>query len=108
MREGLFITPSLIRRRYDQGLDSSVRLIGDLKARIEDLSALHIGNPQKQIQSQAQEIKRLEQTIANKDAELVEVYQINKQLERRIRELEKSLETSIALNLLLCPIFLKN
>lgn len=95
MREGLFITPSLIRRRYDQGLDSIVRLIGDLEARIEDLSALHVGKPQKQIQSQAQEIKRLEQTIANKDTELVEVYQINKQLERRIRELEKSLETEV-------------
>jgi transposase len=92
MREGLFITPSLIRRRYDQGLDSIIRLIGDLEAQIEDLSALHIGKPQKQIQSQAQEIKRLEQTITNKDSELVKVYQLNQQLERRIRELEKHLE----------------
>lgn len=67
-------------------------MISDLEARIEELSAIHIGTPQQQIQSQAQEIKRLEQIIDNKDAELVEVYQIN-QLERRIRELEKSLET---------------
>lgn len=59
MRIGLHITPGLIRRRYDQGLDSIVRLVGDLETQIEDLMSRHVSTPQKLIQSQAQEIKRL-------------------------------------------------
>lgn len=92
MREDLHITPALITRRYDQGLDSIIRLITDLTDRIEDLNALHVGKPQRTIRAQASAIKRLEQTIANKDVELVEAHQINRQLQARIRELEKSLE----------------
>jgi hypothetical protein len=45
MKVGLHITRGLISRRYDQGLDSIIRLVGDLEARIEDLSALHIATP---------------------------------------------------------------
>lgn len=67
MREGFHITPGLIRRRYDQGLDSVVRLVKDLQDSIEDLSSLHVGKPQPTIQTQAAEIKRLEQTIALKN-----------------------------------------
>ncbi len=92
MRVGLHITPGLIRRRYDQGLDSIVRLIGDLEAEIEDLRSRHVARPQRTIDAQKAEIKRLEQTVANKDTELFEVHQINRQLQSRIRELEKSLE----------------
>lgn len=92
MRVGLHITPGLIRRRYDQGLDSIVRLIGDLEARIEDLTALHVARPQRAIEAQKAAIRRLEQTVANKDTELVEAHQLNRQLQSRIRELEKSLE----------------
>jgi transposase len=44
------------------------------------------------IRTQAATIKRLEQTVANKDKELVEAYQLNHQLQTRIRELEKSIE----------------
>lgn len=92
MRVGLHITPSLIRRRYDQGLDSIVRLVGDLEARIEDLAARHVARPQRTIDAQKAEIRRLEQTVANKDTELIEAHQLNRQLQSRIRELEKSLE----------------
>ncbi len=46
MRVGLHITPGLIRRRYDQGLDSIVRLVGDLEAQIEDLMSRHVSAPQ--------------------------------------------------------------
>jgi transposase len=88
----LIFSNSTIRRRYDQGLDSIVRLVTQLEDRIEDLNALHVAAPQRLIGSQAAEIKRLEQTIANKDAELVEAHQINQQLQIRIRELEKSIE----------------
>lgn len=63
MRVGLHITPGLIRHRYDQGLDSIVRLIGDLEVQIEDLMSRHVAAPQKLIQSQTLEIQRLTQTI---------------------------------------------
>ncbi len=54
--------------------------------------ALHVSAPQQLIRNQAAQIKRLKQTIANKDTELTEAHQINRQHQRRIRELEKSLE----------------
>ncbi len=62
------ISPSTIRRRYEQGLDSIVRLVTQLEDRIEDLMALHVSAPQRLIRSQAAQIKRLKQTVANKDA----------------------------------------
>lgn len=92
MRVGLHITPSLVRRRYDQGLDSIVRLVGDLEAQIEDLAARHVARPQRTIDAQKAEIRRLEQAVANKDVELIGAHQLNRQLRLRIRELEKSLE----------------
>ena len=88
----LSISFGTIRRRYGQGLDSIVRLVIQLEDRIEDLTALHVSAPQRLIRSQAAVIKRLEQTIANKDAELVEAHQLNRQLQTRIRDLEKSIE----------------
>jgi phage shock protein A len=96
MRANLHITPSLIRRRYDQGLDSIVRLIADLEERIEDLTAMRITAPQQLIRSQMTQIKRLEQTFANKDTEMVAVHRINHQLQMRVRELEKCIENSSA------------
>jgi len=90
----LGISFGTIRRRYDQGLDSIVRLVIQLEDRIEDLTAMQVAAPQRLIRSQAAEIKRLEQTVANKDAELFEAHQINQQLQIRVRELEKFLEAS--------------
>lgn len=92
MRAGLFITPGLITRRYDQGLDSITRLIYDLVEDIEDLKARHTSTPQRLISAQQTEIKQLQQTIVNKDAELVEAHHLNRLLQARIRELEKNLE----------------
>jgi transposase len=92
MDVNLHITPSLIRRRYDQGLDSIVRLVTGLEDRIEDLTAMHVSAPQRLIRSQGAIIKRLTQTVANKDVELLEVHQLNRQLQTRLRELEKSIE----------------
>jgi len=88
----LSISFGTIRRRYDQGLDSIVRLVIQLEDRIEDLTALHVSTPQRLISSQATQIKRLKQTVANKDAELIEAHQLNRQLQTRLRELEKSIE----------------
>lgn len=92
MRAGLFITPGLITRRFDQGLDSITRLIYDLVEDIEDLKARHTSTPQRLISAQQDEIKQLQQTIANKDAELIEAHHLNRLLQARIRELEKNLE----------------
>ncbi|HEX8369651.1 MAG TPA: hypothetical protein VF604_13990, partial [Pyrinomonadaceae bacterium] len=94
MRSDLHITPALITRRYDQGLDSIIRLVTALTDRIEDLSALHVGKPQRTIRAQQAEIKRLKQTIENKDAALTQAHQLNRQLQTRIRELEKTLEVN--------------
>lgn len=86
------LTYSTIRRRYEQGLDSIVRLVIQLEDRIEDLSAMQVSAPQRLIRSQKAHIKRLEQTVSNKDEELVRAHQLNVQLQSRIRDLEKSLE----------------
>lgn len=86
-----------IRRRYDQGLDSIVRLVIQLEDRIEDLTAMQVAAPQRLIVAQAAEIKQLKQTVANKDAELVEAHQINRQLQTRIREIEKFIEADHSL-----------
>jgi hypothetical protein len=89
---GLKIDKRLIRRRYALGVDSIIRLSGDLQAYIDDLPAIKVSEPERLILAQKTEIARHEQTIHNKDKELVEVYQLNHQLQRRIRELEKALE----------------
>lgn len=56
---------------------------------------MHVGSPQQLIRSQAAQIKRVEQTVKNKDEELVKAHQLNVQLQSCIRELEKSLETGV-------------
>lgn len=83
-----------ISRRYDQGLESIVRLVTQLEDRIEDLSALHVSKPQRSIRSMAAEIKRLQQAFDNKATQLVEAQQLNQLLQARIRELEKTLDVS--------------
>ena len=81
-----------IRRRYNQGLDSIVRLVTGLEDRIEDLMTMHVSTPQITIRRLMNNVRRLQQTIDNKDKELIRAHQINVQLQARIRELEKSLE----------------
>ena len=88
------ISYGTIRRRYDQGLDSIVRLVIQLEDRIEELMAMHVSAPQISIQRLTKHIKQLKQTLDNKDNELTEAHQLNVQLQARIRELEKSLEES--------------
>jgi transposase len=92
LHSGLKIDKRLIRRRYALGVDSIIRLFSDLLASIADSPAIKVSEPERLILAQKAEIARLEQTIHNKDKELVEVYQLNHQLQRRIRELEKAFE----------------
>lgn len=54
-----------------------------------------VSEPKRLILAQKTEIERLAQTIHNKDIELVKVYQLNRQLQRRIGELETALEVEI-------------
>ena len=86
------LTYGTIRRRYDQGLDSIVRLVIQLEDRIEELMAIHVSTPQLSIKRLTSHIKQLKQTLDNKDKELTRAHQLNVQLQARIRELEKSLE----------------
>jgi len=88
----LSISYGTIRRRYDQGLDSIVRLVIQLEDRIVELEAMHVWAPQISIKRLTNRIKQLTQTIDNKDKELIEAHQLNVQLQARIRELERSLE----------------
>lgn len=88
----MIFSNATIRRRYDQGLDSIIRLVTQLEDRIEDLSALHVSQPQRTIRAQMRQIKTLQQTLDNKNAELIEAHQLNRQLQLRLREIEKSLE----------------
>ena len=90
------ISYGTIRRRYDQGLDSIVRLVIQLEDQIEDLMAMHVSAPQISIRRLSNHIKQLKQTLDNKDKELTESHQLNVQLQARIRELERSLEESAA------------
>lgn len=106
---------STIRRRYERGFQSIVRLIERLEDQIEELtlsnsSPLHFDHLQRTISSQRNEIKRLSQTLENKAQEILKTHQINhqtqaklqlrlsqtqllnKQLQARICELEKALE----------------
>jgi DNA repair exonuclease SbcCD ATPase subunit len=85
-----------IRRRYAQGLDSIVRFVTDIEDRIEDLTALHVSAQPHTIERQAQHIRQLQQTLDNKDAEIVQVHQLNTQLLAHIREIEKALEEDAA------------
>jgi transposase len=89
---GLSLAYGTIRRRYDQGLDSIIRLVTGLEDRIEELMAMHVSAPQLSIQRLTNHIKQLKQTLDNKDTELTQAHQLNVQLQARIRELEKSIE----------------
>lgn len=107
---------STIRRHYEMGFQSVVDLVERLEDRIEELtlsnsSPLHCDYLQRTVSSQRNEIKRLSQTLENKSKELHKTYQnnhqaqvklqlrlskaqlLNKQLQARIRELEKALES---------------
>jgi transposase len=90
--QGLSLSYGTIRRRYEQGLDSIIRLVTDLEDRIEELMAMHVSAPQLSIRRLSNRIKQLKQTLDNKDKELTETHQLNAQFQARIRELEKSLE----------------
>ncbi|HLM60056.1 MAG TPA: IS66 family transposase [Pyrinomonadaceae bacterium] len=90
------LSQSTIRRLYDQGLDSIVRLVTKLEDQIQDLTVLHTSNPQRTITVLSGEIKRLAHTLEQKTRQLTETHQLNHQLQQRIRELEQLIESETA------------
>src|SRR5215210_2265195 len=81
-----------IFRIYDQGVDAIVRLVHRLADRIDELEVQPIRAPQPVIASLSKELARVKQTLARQSRELREQHQLNHQLLRRIRELERELE----------------
>lgn len=81
-----------IYRIYDQGVDSVVRLVHRLADRITDLEARVICSPQPVIARLSKELASLKRTLTRQSQELLEQRQLNHQLIRRIRELEREIE----------------
>jgi transposase len=81
-----------IFRIYDQGVDSVVRLVHRLADQIEDLEARVICSPQPVIARLSKELATIKRTLARQSQELLEQHQLNHQLIRRIRELEREVE----------------
>ena len=81
-----------IYRIYDQGVDSIVRLVHRLTDKIEDFEARLTCQPEPLIASLSKELAKVKSTLARQSDELRRERQLNHQLLRRIRELEKEVE----------------
>ena len=85
-----------IRRLYAQGVDSVVRLVHRLADRVEELEAQPVREPQPVITALAKELAKLKATLARQSQELLAQHHLNHQLLRRIRELEREIESGTA------------
>ncbi len=81
-----------ISKIYAQGERAIVRLVHRLVDNIEDLQALLIRTPQPVIAALSKELAKVKSTLARKTAELMRERQLNHQLLRRLRELEREVE----------------
>lgn len=81
-----------IFRVYDQGADAIVRLVHRLADQITDLDAQLVRNPQPMLVRLRNELHKAQRTLARQSQELLEQRQLNHQLLRRIRELEREIE----------------
>ena len=84
-----------IRRVYAQGVDAVVRLVHRLADRITESEAQPPRSPQPVIAviaSLSRELAKVKQTLARQSRGLLEQYQLNHQLPRRIREPEREVE----------------
>jgi transposase len=82
-----------IRRMYDQSAEAIVRLVHRLADRITELEAQPIRSPQPIIARLSTELARAKRTLARQSQELLEQHQLNHQLLRRLRELERAVES---------------
>lgn len=81
-----------IRRMYDQGVEAVIRLVHRLADRITELEAQPISSPHPVIARLSTALARTKQTLARRSQELLEQQQLNHQLLRRLRELEREVE----------------
>ena len=81
-----------IHRIYAQGTEAVLRLVHRLVDNIEDLEAQLIRAPQPVIASLSKELAKVKRTLARQSGELRHTRQLNHQLLRRLRELERELE----------------
>ena len=81
-----------IQRIYAQGAAALVRLFHRLTDNIEDLQAQLIRTPQPVIAWLSKELTTVKSTLARKTAALMRERQLNHQLLRRLRELEREVE----------------
>jgi exonuclease VII large subunit len=77
-------------------LEAIVRLVTRLEDQIEDLQAQLTRHPQPLIAAVAKELAKTRQTLARRDTELLEQYQLNHQLLGRFRELEREVKRGAA------------
>jgi transposase len=90
--EANILSHSTILRFFDQGPDVILRLVTRLENQIEQLTAQLAANPQPVIASLSKELKLSKQTLEHQSQLLLTERQLNHQLLRRIRELEREIE----------------
>jgi len=81
-----------ISKVYAQGEPAICRLVHRLTDNIEDLQAQLIRSPQPVIASLSKELAKVKSTLARNTAALLRERQLNHQLLRRLRELEREVE----------------
>jgi transposase len=81
-----------IRKIYAQGAQAIVRLVHRLADRIDELEAQPARNPQPVRAALAKELARTKRTLDRRSRELLAQQQLNHQLLRRLRELERTVE----------------
>jgi transposase len=81
-----------IFRIYAQGADAIFRLVHRLTDKVEDLEAQLIRSPQPIIAALSKELTKVKSTLARQNNELRHARQLNHQLLRRLRELEREVE----------------
>jgi transposase len=81
-----------IRRVYAQGVDAVVCLVHRLTDHLDELEAQPVREPQPVIAALAKELAKTKRTLDRRSQELLVQHQLNHQLLRRIRELEREVE----------------
>jgi hypothetical protein len=90
--EGNILSHSTILRFFDQGPEAVLRLVTRLENQIEELQAQLARNPQPLIASLSKELALSKQTLQRREHDLLTERQLNHQLLRRLRELEREIE----------------
>jgi hypothetical protein len=88
----VILSYSTIQRFYDQGPEAILRLVTRLEHQIRELQAQLARNPQPLIAALSKELALSKQMLQRRQQELLTERQLNHELLRRLRELERELE----------------